>query len=167
MDLAEQIKLIAFSEIRNETSESRLRHVYRWYSKTFATPLHLVPSLPFVDILTAFFEEQFENMSTEEMEDERKILIETEGQRLARIVEAESNRNSDSDFHKAIEEQAKKLETTTLPKQETIRPVASLKIKELPEAKLPDPEPIPPDVTVKFVDDKFFDDLMERIDSED
>ncbi len=165
MDLAAQIKIIAFKEVRDSTAEYHLRHVYRWYSAKFATPLHLVPSLPFSDILTAYFEDQFENMDADELEEERRLLTETEGQRLERIAAKEAEEASEADFLAMAETEAKRLESTKIPEQPAVRPI-NHPHKQAKEADLPEPISLPPDVTVKFVDDSFFENLMDEIDND-
>jgi len=39
-----------------------LRHIYRWYSKTFNTPLHVVDTLPRHFILLHYFESNYETL---------------------------------------------------------------------------------------------------------
>ncbi len=166
LDFAGQIRLIAFNEVRSQSAAYKLRSVYRWYSARFATPLHMVKRLPFSDVLTAYFEDQFENLDAEEMEEERLRLIETEDQRIARIAAEEAEASAEVDFQAFAEAEAKRLETTQIPKQEAVRPIQHPHRKEAPEA----PEfadapatPIPPDITVKFVDDGFFEELCEDL----
>lgn len=165
MDLAAEIKIIAFSEVQKNTAEYRLRSVYRWYSRAFATPLHMVPSLPFTDVLTAYFEDQFENMDAEDLEAERKLLTETVDQKAARIAEEEAVANAEVEFQAFAASEAKRLESTQIQKQEPVRPIQHPH-RQAKEAELPEVKEIPPDITVKFVDEGFFEDLMDKIDGE-
>ena len=56
MDIFEAVKLNALESVVNPDSEYYLRFMFRWYSKTFHTPLHMVPDLPLVEVLTAYYE---------------------------------------------------------------------------------------------------------------
>src|SRR6202158_5323756 len=123
LDLASQVRILALQEVREKTATYRLRCVYRWYSKTFSTPLHLVPTLPFTEVLEAYFEDQFENLDEEELEKERLLIIETESQRLKRIAEEEAVVTSEADFLKFAEAEAKRLEGTKIPMQAAVRPI--------------------------------------------
>ena len=166
LEPALHIKAIALDEVRRVTPGSRLRHVYRWYSAKFATPLHTVHQLPFTDIFTAYFEDQFEQLDSEDLEAERQLIIETAGQRQARIEALEAEESSERDFADFADAEAKRLENTAVPAQAPVRPIAHPH-KEAPEAEMPEPERgIPPDVTVKFVEEGFFDDLMDKLDNQ-
>lgn len=79
IDWVESIKILALKEIisKHQSSEFDLRSIARWYSKTFATPLHLVYTLPTYDVLQAYFEETYEELSkSEEGEIELKKIAE-------------------------------------------------------------------------------------------
>jgi hypothetical protein len=54
--------------------EYALRRIFRWYSKTFYTALHVVETLPLEDILRAWWEQKYEDMTPEEIEAERLSL---------------------------------------------------------------------------------------------
>lgn len=71
MDIFEAVKLNALESVVNPDSEYYLRFMFRWYSKTFHTPLHTVPDLPLVEVLTAYYENMYENMKEEDLHDER------------------------------------------------------------------------------------------------
>lgn len=64
----ERIQVLAFREVTRETPtlEYFYRRVFRWYSKTFAIDVRVVPDLPLDDVLQAYFEETYEGMSDEE-----------------------------------------------------------------------------------------------------
>lgn len=76
---SESLKKIAMANVQNEPPEYTLRYIFRWYSKTFSTPLHVVPNLVLEDVLLAFFECQYEELNEPERNDEtRKLLISKE-----------------------------------------------------------------------------------------
>lgn len=74
MDLVEAIRLISLRLVVNSQSRKsedvdpdyELRKIFRWYSKTFCTPLDRVEELPIVDILSAYFEETYEELAAED-----------------------------------------------------------------------------------------------------
>jgi hypothetical protein len=88
MDFVHAIQLAALRDVLNQRQRNPVsdpdffqRHVMRWYSKTFFTPLDQVEQLPLVDILRAFFEERYENMKEEDLEQERADLLKTDEDR--------------------------------------------------------------------------------------
>lgn len=60
---------------------SWLSRVFRFYSKNFSTPLHLVPQLPLEDVLRAYFEELFESLDEEDREERIEWLLMTPAER--------------------------------------------------------------------------------------
>jgi primosomal protein N' len=61
-----QLKEIALANVVDPTNEYYYRYICRWYSKTFHTPLHEVFTLPFQDVILAYFEEGYESMEEED-----------------------------------------------------------------------------------------------------
>ena len=85
MDSSEAIRLIALKAVLAARRRSPdggvdpsygLRRVFRWYSKTFSTPLAEVELLPIDDVLQAYWEETYEDMKDEELETERQSMLE-------------------------------------------------------------------------------------------
>jgi hypothetical protein len=103
IDLKE-LKEIALANVVDPTSEYLFRHVCRWYSKTFHTPLHVViTEIPLSEVFLAYFEEGYEMMD----EDERLVEV-------MRAIDPsfdEKEEESIQDFIKLIEfeEQNKRL----------------------------------------------------------
>lgn len=58
-----------------------LRRVFRFYSRTFSTPLHEVERLPLEDVLRAFYEEVFDQMDEEAREERIEWLLMTPEER--------------------------------------------------------------------------------------
>lgn len=88
MDYLEAVQLAAFNLVaktrRREPIEDPdyiYRKIFRWYSKTFNTPLDKVYDLPVHDIITAYWEERYEGLDDNELEDERLELIKTDADR--------------------------------------------------------------------------------------
>lgn len=71
MEIIEAVKINALNSVLNPDPEYQLRYMFRWYSKTFFTPLHMVPDLPLVEVLTAYFESSYENMKEDELAEEK------------------------------------------------------------------------------------------------
>lgn len=105
--LADDLQAIAFHDVVVDTQEYRLRLLYRWYSKTFATPLHLVPSIPLTDVLVAFWETRYEEMDEPDLEEERKKIIETEEERIARLIQEDADRVEADAFVAQVEASAR------------------------------------------------------------
>ena len=65
MDRLRAIQIIALKEVLSDkqSQDFQLRSIFRWYSKTFHTPLHIVEELPEFDILQAYFEDQYEQLN--------------------------------------------------------------------------------------------------------
>lgn len=58
------LRLVAMRNVMADSppNDYTLRHIYRWYSKTFNTPLHVVDNLPRHFILLHYFESQYETL---------------------------------------------------------------------------------------------------------
>lgn len=149
-----------------------MRRLSRWYSRTFATPLHEVEALPMFIVMRAWAEENYEGMEEEELETERLKLIETDEDRRLRLAKDTIANIEDDDWFKEIEaeEQAKIAERERreagLPVE--ARTVKTLETNEAPERPtpamgniressldVPDREPA---FKVDFVDDLFAED---------
>lgn len=62
------IQILALKEVisKEPSADFGFRSVARWYSKTFATPLDRVYSLPTLDVLQAYYEDRYEELSNSE-----------------------------------------------------------------------------------------------------
>jgi len=139
------LKLICLKSVLQPDGEYRIREIFRWYSKTFHTPLHEVGDLPLEDILIAYFESMYENMEEEMLEEHKKMLLESDEQRLKRELEEESEEIQTKKFmaeaeKQQIEKQKKKSKTKLTKETAPVKP----SIKAVEEA--------PPEVKIQFVD---------------
>lgn len=50
------------------------RKIWMWYSETFSTPLHLVDRLPVEDIMAAYYQYHYQQMSEEDLQEEIREL---------------------------------------------------------------------------------------------
>jgi hypothetical protein len=151
-DFYKSIKLISLRNILFPTPEYRLRQIFRWYSKTFFTPLHEVPELPLEEILVAYFESVFEDMEEEEINKEKSLLLESEEDKYKRLMEEEQEEIS---IRKFTTEAAKKdLQKQNKKKKDKI-------IKTEPEVK---PKLInnPEEVRIEFVDTDKMQESMDK-----
>lgn len=109
----EIVKINALDSVIQKDQEYMIRHILRWYSKTFHTPLPQVEDIPFVEVLTAYYEERFENMEEQDLKEERiknsmspeewaKKLQEEETQDLA-FIEAIKSKKRVEDIEKPKE----------------------------------------------------------------
>lgn len=80
MDFIDGIKVRALLAVLRPDQEANLRHIFRWYSKTFSTPLHEVDDLPVEDILLHWFEVQYEDMEEPEQIHQARQLTTTQEQ---------------------------------------------------------------------------------------
>lgn len=80
-NLWSDVRTVALRDVLGQRGDYVLRRIYRWYSKTFATPLHLVEELPLEWILQHYFECMWEKLEPDEIQEEkRKILLTVEEQ---------------------------------------------------------------------------------------
>jgi len=57
----------ALFDVLNKSNAYFFRRIVRWYSTTFHTPLHIVESLPWYEILQHYYESQYEKMNETEL----------------------------------------------------------------------------------------------------
>lgn len=161
MDRFKALRLQALQAVLDPDNEANLRHIFRWYSKTFHTPLHIVSTLDEDDVLIAFYEASFEEMSEDDREKEKFELLETDEQRKARLRALDASRMESFEFARftAAEEKAKKVAEIDPAKVENplTSPAFKAATKSLaPASALPkvDAEKAPkmePDIEMKFV----------------
>ena len=160
------LRLQALQSVLVPDEEANLRHIFRWYSRTFHTPLHTVEELPLEDVLRSFYEQSYEELSEEDRKTELRELLETPEERKARLRAKDEERAEAFEFSKfTAEEERKKEEKKKLAdlKPEEGRPLAIK--REVPETSLPKSQPVipmkdlkelPPDIEMKFVSDEDF-----------
>jgi len=116
MDLIESIQNQAMDAVVNPDDEAWMRRVFRFYSKRFATPLHLVPQLPLEDVLQAFFEEVFDDMDEEAREDRIEwLLMSPEDRAKRRDTDEKVLGEMDDQFFDKLNEEVSSGETIKRP----------------------------------------------------
>ncbi len=143
-----QIQALA-AVLREQDPEYNLRSLFRWYSRTFHTPLHEVPDLPLDDILRTWWESYYESLTPEQLETERKRLAETEAEARARRLAEDVDQVGDDEFLQMTEtEEAKRLARGTAEDKNLDSETA---LPNVPFGKALG-NIIPPDIDMKFSD---------------
>ena len=153
MSVIDALQVLAFRDVLLKSPEYRVRSIQRWFSTTFNTPLLTVQNdIPLTVILQHYFETQFENAEPEELEETRKLLLETDGQRHARLMAEDAEAAGNEEIHRLLEEEAQKLSTKKNPGAPIVPSVVHPP-GIIPESRLPDTfsKEIPPDIEMKFV----------------
>ena len=94
IDYFEAIQLISLSNLYNlrnnkpTTREYDFNRIFRVYSKTYHTPLHVVKGLPLHHVLTAYYDDLFESMEQDDLEEVRLDLLKSQEER-AEIKDAD------------------------------------------------------------------------------
>jgi hypothetical protein len=97
--LFQQVRILALRNVRKGTIDYHIRRIFRWYSKTFNTPIAAVEELPFEDVLLAYYEDHFENLSESRITEEVEETLLTDKQRREREIEEEVSKGiSDDEF---------------------------------------------------------------------
>lgn len=78
MNVFQAIRVLSLRHVIKENDlDYTMRRIYRWYSKTFHTPLHVVEDLPVEFILQNYWEAQYEDMDDQSLDHEVKTLTKT------------------------------------------------------------------------------------------
>lgn len=102
-----------------------IRKVFRWYSKTFSTPLHQVYDLPLFDVLQAYYEESYANLAEEkdtpEFHEQLSNLSKTEAELQKETLEKDKEEADSYLFARSTENDNKKnAEKTALQKKKIL-----------------------------------------------
>lgn len=136
MNLWEAIRIQALQSVMKSSAEYEIRKLFRWYSKTFHTPLKEVEDLPLEQIVRDYWESQYENMDEGELEYAITALVTDEHERLCQ-EEAEAE-----EVQRLLEEAAKD--------------------NEVVQKKQAEPPPPPPSISMTFVDDNLSEEDLEK-----
>lgn len=160
MDLFEAIKVKALHSVLHPDEEYFTRKLYRWYSKTFFTPLQEVYDLPLESVLRDWYEERFEALEEDERSEELALVLETTDQKTERKSVEEQEKATEEDFAKMAEKANDiKLERPSLEK--VVKKLETLTDK-IAEMKT-DPAELPKDVEIRFEnDDAEFEKLLDE-----
>lgn len=163
MDLYRAIRLLAMRATIKPSEHELMDRIYRWYSRTYFTPLTQAYDLPQEDILKIYFEDKYSEMNESELAQEKLELLETEEQKQQRIEKEEQQAYEADEFARMVAEEEK-----TKAEQKELKPNHSLGQPLAPsppknesmlgivekEATLPSAiQSLPPNITMTFVDE--------------
>lgn len=140
----DNIKKIALLSVLEPDDEAFIRYLYRWFSKSFHTPLPQVEDLPLDYILQHYYETIYEELGPDEKHNLIIYLLETPEEREKRKV---SEAKSEEDFLKEIENEAKFQETNP---EEYKKQQIALRKKGLKKPDLGKVLELEPDLKIKF-----------------
>lgn len=164
LDYLKALRILAFRAVEKRDHEYVVRHVCRWYSERFHTPLGEVEAIPLEQVLTHFFEVQVEEMDDEARDELRALLCETRAERLRREADEEAKAVDDAAFEAMVMEESRRQQGKgALPKPDDGPIVPPLPVMGQPlPAVFPDSEPLrpmPPDIKMTFVSEGELEDL--------
>jgi hypothetical protein len=170
MNYYDALKLSSLQAIIKPDIEAYYRHIFRWYSKNFHTPLHIVETLAEEDVLIAYYESAYEELSEEAREDLMTELTETEESKKKKIKIKDLEDYEDFCFARQIAEEVKQ--------QKSKEKLKDIKVFEKPtmfnafksDLQLVSAamekvafDKLEPDVSIKFVDAESFEKEIERL----
>lgn len=134
------LKQIAMFSVVKKPADYVVRNIFRWFSKEFHTPLHIVETLPFEDVLVHYFESTYEDLE----EDERDAQIERllmAPEKLAALQRAEDAEDADAwEFGREADAAAPPIKMTEVPVDPITERIERLKAELRPPEKLDAPE---------------------------
>lgn len=153
MNWVQDLKILAAHSVVKKDPDYLLRNLFRWYSVKFATPLHIVETIPLEDILQHYYEVQYEECNEVELERELINLLEDENSLKSRQREEDLKEAEDFEFAMITKAEEKS-------KKSKQKPAVSLDKAKQIERGYVDPKPvtlsslkqIPPDITLNFID---------------
>lgn len=170
MDYFSALRLQALAAIQKPDEAANRRYIYRWYSKTFHTPLHIVEELDPEDVYTAFYESTYEDMTDVERETEIRELLETPEEKAAKRRQKDLERAEMFEFAQYTAEEERRKEEKKRLTDLDVKQKQKFVVRETPETSLPKPKPatpmkdlkeLPPNIEMKFVSDADFEALLD------
>lgn len=160
-------RLLAFRAVNKRDPEYVFRHILRWYSRTFNTPLHEVEELPIDEVMTHFFECRYEDMSDHELDEEEEDLLLTDAEKKAKKEKQKNDEVDDDDFYELMKAQASGSSPGTKPVTAdgaivTAEPLPlglPANFQKLADTAEAAEKQIPPDIKMTFVSDKELEDM--------
>lgn len=143
------------------------RKIFRWYSRTFSTPLHQVEELPLEDVLRAWYEETLEDLDEKDLDEKVReaALSPEERQRRERVEDAYAAEEYDAVREAEAENAAAERALLAKKVEDVIRPIQqdlhAMRISRKDVDLVPESKVVAlPDIKMTFVDDD--DDSFER-----
>ena len=143
-----------------------LRSIFRWYSKTFHTPLPQVEEIPIEEVLLTYYESMYEDLNEEERAQEMKTLLKTPEDLQAERRRKDAERADAYDFMRFTAEEEKRKAEAEKRRLADLKPEEKRKFAKVPETALPktpikDLKETPPDIQMKFVNEDDFEAELE------
>lgn len=178
MNYWDSFRYIALKNVLNPDTDFYLRRLMRWYSKTFHTPLHIVEEeIPIEHVLLAYFEEKYESLEPDDIEDLKLELLETPEEKAEKLALADEEDATEFAFAEMTKNQV--LDTEKKPKK--IDPMQHLnniansfnkfsktmdkvgkELSNMAKDSKEDFPDLPPDVDMSFPDDDEFEKLLNK-----
>lgn len=98
MDVFESLQAQALLAVLEPDHDAWMRHICRFYSKTFHVPLPQVVELPVEDLVLAYFEDRFEEMDDDGRQEVLERLLETPEERKRHDTSTRSLSKKDETF---------------------------------------------------------------------
>jgi len=134
------LKQIAMFSVVEKPADYIVRNIFRWFSKQFSTPLHIVETLPFEDVLVHYFESTYEELE----EDERQVQIERllmDPEKLAALQRAEDASDAEAwEYGRDAAAAAPPIKTVELPVDPITERIERLRAEFKPPEKINGPE---------------------------
>ncbi len=161
MNIYEALKKLALKAVIAPDEAYEMRRIFRWYSRTFHTPLEEVEEIPIQKVLVHYFESEFENANEEQIEKFIRDMCESKEDKYKREMEEERLVVEDWLFLKSVEKTTKKptnkenkLEDVVKATDRVTKAITSILKPRDKDATLPDDDTsLPPDVSISFSDD--------------
>lgn len=167
MDLYRAIRLLAMRSAIKPSQADLVDRIYRWYSRTYFTPLEQAYEIPQEEVLRIYFEDRYLEMRESELEQEKADLLETEEDRQARILKEEEEAYEADQFAQMVakEEQERASSQAAPTELKSVHTQGSPFAPAPPkneallgstnkEAELPAIAAIPPNITMTFIDEE-------------
>lgn len=105
------LQVLALREvIKKEPSPAyRMRQIFRWYSETFHTPLHLVEELPLFDIMRHYYEANYEKLKEDPVGLQEELIELSQNDEEAAAAKAKKDKEDFENwtFERDAEQEAK------------------------------------------------------------
>lgn len=178
MHYYEAIRARALFNVLKPNQDYYVRRIFRWYSKTFHTPLEEAFNMPIEIILSHYFEEYFEGLEQEDLDDQLVEMTETDEQRKERLAFEDYDSASEHELLEMsrkqnlakMEDKTKKIAgvaksgpkpvTNQLPDQIT---TLNQSLKEITDTIKKEMESDPLEIDMDFKEEKVTDDEFERL----
>ena len=160
-------RLLAYRAVTKRDPEYVFRHILRWYSRTFSTPLHEVEDLPIDEVMRHFFVVRFEDMDESELEEEELDLRLTDAEKKTKAEKEKTDSVADDDFYALMQAKANATSPAVkpatadgaIPTTEPLPLGLPANFQKLADTAEAAEKMIPPDIKMTFVSDKEIEDM--------